>query len=73
MSLFCLGIATDIFPPKHNGQWWLTSKKDPRFNCYGHGKVGWLFVSPECRKKLKELQKEFGALPDDLEYGHKKD
>ncbi len=57
-----------------HGTWWLSSKKDPRWNCSGTGKVGDFTMNPEATKALEEKKKELGNTPpDDLEWGYMKD
>ena len=55
------------------GSWWMHSEKDPRWNATGRGFVGGMAMPEECRKKLGELQAEFGEPPDDVEWGYLKD
>ena len=57
-----------------SGSWWLKSESDPRWNAHGSDNYCGGFVMPkECEKKVKELKKELGLPPDDLEYGYMKD
>lgn len=59
---------------KSDGFWWVCSKKDPRFNVYGDGRVGMFACPPEAKRRIKELEEELGCeAPDDLEYGYMKD
>lgn len=55
------------------GSWYLLSKSDPRWNCYGEGNVGGFVMPKECKEKLEELKKQYGTPPDDLEWGYMKD
>lgn len=55
------------------GSWWLSSKKDPKWNCQGYGYVGGFIMPPEAKDEIEKLKKEFGEPPDDLEWGYMKD
>jgi hypothetical protein len=56
------------------GSWWLSSKKDPRWNCNGSSDcVGGFCMPEECEQRIKELTKILGKKPSDLEYGYMKD
>ena len=52
------------------GSWWLESKSDPRWNCYGEGYVGGFMMPMEAQSKFNELKKKFGESPEDLEWGY---
>lgn len=51
------------------GTWWIVSEKDPRWNCDGAGYVGGLAMNADAKARLKTLEAELGAPPDDLRYG----
>jgi len=63
-----------MFGPK-SGSWWLSSKKDPRWN--GSGSTDCLLFSagppPEVEAHLEQKRQELGSPPDDLEWGGMKD
>jgi hypothetical protein len=56
-----MGAIADYYANSSSLAWVLNSKKDPRWNCSGHG--GKLVVD----KKLKELKSKLGNQPKDLE------
>jgi hypothetical protein len=52
----------------NDGEWTLVSKKDPRFNCSGYGKVGWLHIPYSARDEILKNEKLYNVdAPDDLE------
>lgn len=56
------------------GSWWVSSKKDPRWNTQGRGFVGGLLCPPDAESFLEEKKKELNCEPpDDLEFGYMKD
>ena len=55
------------------GDWWLKSKSDPRWNSHGRGLVGGFVIPDNCKKKLEELEKELGNPPPDLRWNYMKD
>ncbi|OGZ06739.1 MAG: hypothetical protein A3C93_02575 [Candidatus Lloydbacteria bacterium RIFCSPHIGHO2_02_FULL_54_17] len=61
-----------MFGPR-KGTWWLKSETDPRWNCGGDGYVGGFVMPCECEQRLKELKREYGRPPKDLEWGYMKD
>lgn len=55
------------------GNWWLSSEKDPRFNCCGEGMVGMFGCPPDATRRIRELERDLGCkAPDDLEVGYMK-
>ncbi len=65
-----MGILGDAIC--REGEWWLRSRKDPRWNCSGSGYVGGFCMPPDCKQRVEELKKILGEPPDDLEYGYMK-
>jgi len=59
-------------PIIREGSWWLTSKKDSRWNAQGRARVGGLVIPEDCKKRVEELKRKFGKPPDDLEWGYMK-
>lgn len=62
------------FPkPSSSGTWFLSSKKDHRWNDSGQSDVGGFMMPEECEAIIESLKKKFGEPPDDLEWGYMKD
>ncbi len=55
------------------GNWYLRSKKDPRWDATGRGFVNILHDSTERDRKVEELKNLFGNPPDDLERSFERD
>lgn len=56
------------------GTWWLSSKKDPRWNFTSRELVAGVFSAErKCVQKIEELKLTLGEPPEDLEYGFMKD
>jgi len=56
------------------GEWWLSSETDPRWNCSGRDYVGGFEMPAKASEALEEKKKEFGVEPpEDLEFGYMKD
>lgn len=62
-----------MFGPKM-GSWWVTSKKDARWNNHGRG-YGLVSTGgpPEIKAWIEECERKLGPHPDDLEIGFFKD
>lgn len=57
-----------------SGSWWMSSKKDPRWNASGHSNSVGGFVKPrEVTRELELKEEQLGEPPDDLEWGYMKD
>ena len=56
-----------------SGCWWITSKKDPRWNAQGTSDVGGFGMCTEAERALERLKKLYGKPPKDLEHGYMKD
>ena len=57
-----------------SGYWWVVSKDNPRWNCYGETSSCGGFVMPEeCKLKINELKETLGEPPKDLVYEYMKD
>lgn len=62
-----------MFGPKP-GSWWVTSKKDPRWN--GSGRAHLLFSAgrpKEVEAHVEKCRAKYGEEPADLEWGGMKD
>lgn len=57
--------------PDKSRNWWIRSKKAPRWNAQGlSGDVSCYVLPQECKKKIDELTLRFGRPPDDLEWSY---
>lgn len=62
-----------MFKPVREGSWWMSSKKDPKWNANGRGMVGGFVMPQEVETMLEHLKTKYGDPPDDLEFGYMKD
>jgi hypothetical protein len=63
-----------MFGYTSTGSWWLTSKKDPRWNTHGNSSfVGGFEMCDEAKEKLEVLKLKYGKPPKDLTHGYMKD
>jgi len=62
-----------MFGGYKRGSWSIYSKKDPRWNFSGSGRVGMMVCPPDAELRIEELKKILGDPPDDLAYEYMKD
>ena len=57
------------------GSWWIKSESDPRWNREGRGFISGILGPTEfsIEEMIKEMKKEYGEAPEDLEAGWMKD
>jgi hypothetical protein len=59
------GEATNM--TKGGGEWMLSSKTDPRWNCVGEAReICGMEIPTECQQRIEELERELGEQPPDL-------
>jgi hypothetical protein len=57
-----------------SGSWWLSSKKDPRWDTSGRSDFMSVFsMDPKAKQHIEDMKKTLGEPPDDLSYGCMKD
>lgn len=62
-----------MFGGPRGGTWYLSSKKDPRWNISGRSYVGGGEIPDDAVKAYEEKKKELGEPPDDAIWGYMKD
>jgi hypothetical protein len=65
-----------MFRATKKGTWWFYSKSDPRWNVSGKALVGGFLIPPEAKEvlaDLRELYSKDDTIPEDLEFGYRKD
>jgi hypothetical protein len=67
------GSISPLSASIHEGNWWLHSASDSRWNCGGRGIVGGGVMPSACTQKVEELKISLGEPPDDLEWEYIKD
>ena len=55
------------------GDWWVRSKKDPRWNCQGRAVVGGFMIPQEAKDAIEKKKSKLGDPPDDLTAEYMKD